>query len=96
MVERPNIFVLYEQNIGQVTPMIVDELRDAEKTWPVAWIEEAIELAVTSNVRKWRYIVGILKRWQQEGKQQDGLDRRHSPEKLRNQIPKEYQDLIKR
>ena len=96
MVERPNIFVLYEQNIGQLTPMITEELRDAEKTWPVAWIEEAIELAVTSNVRKWRYIVGILKRWQQEGKQQDGLDRRNTPEKLRNQIPDEYRDLIQR
>ena len=96
LVERPNIFVLYEQNIGQLTPMITEELRDAEKTWPVAWIEEAIELAVTSNVRKWRYIVGILKRWQQEGKQQDGFDRRNTQEKLRNQIPDEYRDLIQR
>lgn len=96
LVERPNIFVLYEQNIGQLTPMMTEELRDAEKTWPVAWIEEAIELAVTSNVRKWRYIVGILKRWQQEGKQQDGFDRGHNQEKLRNQIPDEYKDLIQR
>ena len=96
LVERPNIFVLYEQNIGQLTPMITDELRDAEKSWPAAWIEEAIQLAVTNNVRKWRYIVGILKRWQQEGKQQDGIDRRHTQEKLRNQIPEEYRDLIQR
>ncbi|MEM9773981.1 MAG: DnaD domain protein [Chloroflexota bacterium] len=96
LVERPNIFVLYEQNIGQLTPLITDELRDAEKTWPAAWIEEAIQLAVTNNVRKWRYIVGILKRWQQEGKQQDGIDRRHTQEKLRNQIPEEYRDLIQR
>jgi len=31
-VERPNIFVLYEQNIGLLTPLIAEELRDAEKT----------------------------------------------------------------
>ena len=27
MVERPNIFVLYEQNIGALTPILADELR---------------------------------------------------------------------
>ena len=30
--ERPPIFVLYEQNIGLLTPMIAEELRDAEQT----------------------------------------------------------------
>jgi DNA replication protein len=32
LVERPNIFILYEQNIGPLTPMVADELRDAEQT----------------------------------------------------------------
>ena len=30
-VERPNIFTLYEQNIGMRTPMMAEILRDAEK-----------------------------------------------------------------
>lgn len=95
LVDRPNIFVLYEQNIGPLTPMIADELRDAEKTYPLRWIEEAIQIAVENNVRKWRYVLGVLRRWQEEGKQ-DGVNQRDSQEKLRNQIPPEYRDLIKR
>lgn len=95
LVERPNVFVLYEQNIGPLTPMIADELRDAEQTYPLRWIEEAIQLAVTNNVRKWRYVLGILERWRQEGKQ-DGISRRDTQKELKKQIPDEYRDIIKR
>ena len=95
LVERPNVFVLYEQNIGPLTPIIADELRDAEQTYPVRWIEEAIEKAVENNVRKWRYVLAILERWRQEGKQ-DGINRRDSQKDLREQIPEEYRDIIKR
>ncbi len=95
LVERPNIFVLYEQNIGPLTPLIADELRDAEQTYPLRWVEEAIQLAVTNNVRKWRYVLAILERWRQEGKQ-DGISHRDSQKELRSQIPEEYRDIIKR
>jgi DnaD/phage-associated family protein len=95
LVERPNVFVLYEQNIGALTPMIADELRDAEQTYPVQWIEEAISLAVENNVRKWRYVLRILERWRQEGKQ-DGINRRDSQKALGRQIPDEYKDIVKR
>lgn len=95
LVERPNIFVLYEQNIGPLTPMVADELRDAEQTYPMRWIEEAIQLSVENNVRKWRYVLSILERWRQEGKR-DGISRRDSQKELRQQIPEEYRDIIKR
>lgn len=95
LVERPNIFVLYEQNIGPLTPLITDELRDAEQTYPASWLEEAIELAVENNVRKWRYVLAILERWRQEGKQ-DGNDRRGTQKDLRGQIPEQYRDIVKR
>jgi DnaD/phage-associated family protein len=95
LVERPNIFILYEQNIGPLTPLMADELRDAEQTYPGRWIEEAIELAVTNNARKWRYVQAILERWRQEGKQ-DGISSRDSQKELRRQVPKEYEDLIER
>lgn len=94
LVERPNIFVLYEQNIGALTPMIADELRDAEQTYPPRWVEEAIQLAVENNVRKWRYILSILERWRNEGKQ-DGIGRRSTQKELRK-IPDEYKHIIKR
>jgi DnaD/phage-associated family protein len=95
LVERPNIFILYEQNIGPLTPHIADELRDAEQTYPVRWVEEAIQLAVENNVRNWRYILAILERWRQEGKK-DGISRRDTQKELRRQIPDEYKDIIKR
>jgi hypothetical protein len=60
--ERPNIFRLYEQNIGLLTPMLADELRDAEATYPRAWIEEAFRQAVRQNARSWAYVRKILER----------------------------------
>ncbi len=65
---RPSIFGLYEDNIGILTPMIVDALKEAEKAYPTGWIEEAMRLAVEGNKRNWRYIRAILERWQQEGR----------------------------
>ena len=64
----PNIFTLYEENIGLLTPMIADELRDAEKTYPESWIKDAIREAVNAGKRNWRYISTILERWETEGK----------------------------
>jgi DnaD/phage-associated family protein len=95
MANRPNIFVLYEQNIGSLTPLIADQLRDAEQTYPSGWIEEAIDLAVQNNARKWSYVLAILERWRQEGKR-DGISRRDSQKELQRQIPEEFRDIIKR
>ena len=81
LVERPNVFNLYEQNIGPLTPMIADELRDAEENYPIGWIEEGIRVAVNNNVRKWRYVLGVLESWRTEGK--DDRDDRRDTEKNR-------------
>ncbi len=66
--ERPTIFVLYEQNIGMLTPMIADELRDAERHFPTEWIADAFREAVAANKRSWRYVLRILERWRVEGR----------------------------
>ncbi|OGO68047.1 MAG: hypothetical protein A2Z49_00365 [Chloroflexi bacterium RBG_19FT_COMBO_56_12] len=66
--ERPNIFKLYESNIGTLTPMIAEALQDAEKTYPADWIEDAIRIAVKNNKRNWHYVEAILKRWQEGGR----------------------------
>lgn len=66
--EPGRIFALYEQNIGLVPPLLVDELQEAEETYPWAWIEEAFLLAVRRNVRRWSYVRAILERWAREGK----------------------------
>lgn len=67
IVERPNIFTLYEQNIGPLTPIMSDKLKDAENTYPEGWIKETIGLAVENNKRSWSYVEAILKRWASEG-----------------------------
>ena len=76
-VERPNIFGLYEENIGMLTPLVAEELREAEQSYPAGWILEAFREAVALNKRSWRYISRILERWASEGKD-DGEFRRHS------------------
>ncbi len=67
-VPRPNIYQLYQQNIGLLQPLIADQLRDAEATYPPEWIVEAFRIAVERNARNWRYVRGILERWAREGK----------------------------
>lgn len=65
--DRPNIFVVYEQNIGMLTPMIAEDLNDWLDTVPEDWIEAAIKIASQANKRSMRYISGILKRCNDEG-----------------------------
>jgi len=77
-VEQPSdIGSLYEQNIGMLTPIIVEELQEAEHRYPAEWIQEAFREALTANVRNWKYIHSILKRWEREGKK-DGKSVRDS------------------
>ncbi len=67
-LERPNIFELYEQNIGLLQPIIAEELKEAGQTYPADWIEDAFRIAVENNARNWKYIRRILERWASEGK----------------------------
>jgi len=94
--EQPNIFAIYEKNIGMLTPIIAEELREAEKLYPASWIQDAFKEAVDLNKRSWRYISRILERWAAEGKD-DGEPRRDfkadaSPEEYRRR----YGHLLKR
>ncbi len=74
IAERPNIYALYEQNIGLLTPILAERLQDAEVRYPMQWIEDAFSEAVLNNKRNWRYIERILERWAAEGKD-SGKDR---------------------
>ena len=66
-LERPNVFKLYEENIGPITPLIADALKDAEELYSPEWIADVIEIAVKNNKRNWKYCEAILKRWKEEG-----------------------------
>jgi DNA replication protein len=91
--ERPNIFRLYEENIGPLTPLIADALSDAEETYSAEWIAETIELAVKNNKRSWRYCEAILKRWKEEGRGEK-QDRRDAEKDRDKYIKGEYADYI--
>lgn len=92
-LERPNIFKLYENNIGLLTPLIADTLRDAEETYSPEWVGEAIEIAVKANKRNWRYVEAILKRWKEEG-YAEKQDRRDTEKDRRRYVEGEFADFI--
>jgi len=64
---RSPVFALYEQEIGALTPRIIDELTEAERLYPAAWFERAFREAAAQNARSWRYVQRILERWGAEG-----------------------------
>jgi DNA replication protein len=85
------VFSLYEQNIGMLTPMMAEILRDAEKTYPAGWIEEAMRIAVEHNARSWKYVAAVLERWKKEGR---GGKQGSPEEERRRYIEGEYADFI--
>ncbi|HBF40570.1 MAG TPA: hypothetical protein DDW19_01955 [Anaerolineaceae bacterium] len=91
-MERPNIFNLYEKNIGPLTPILAQTLQEAEQLYPAEWIEEAIRAAALKNARNWRYIEAILRSWKEKGR--DETDRRNHQENGRKYIEGEYADFI--
>lgn len=66
-----NVFKIYEENIGILTPMIAEELKDAERNYPLKWFEEATKIALKNNVRKLKYIISILENWKVNGYKND-------------------------
>jgi DnaD/phage-associated family protein len=90
--ERPSLFQLYEQNIGAITPIIAEQLKDLEQDYSLGWVEEAIREARLKNITNLNYIINTLKRWKGEGlppsrqKQKD--------DDFWDYIQQEYKDLI--
>lgn len=93
--QRPNIFELYEQNIGPLTPLIAESLREAEAEYPQDWIQDAVRIALENNVRKWRYVEAILKSWQEKGRN-DRKDQQNSESDRRKYVEGEFSDFIER
>jgi len=89
ITERPNIFVLYEKNIGLLTPILAEELREAEKNYSPEWIADALKIAVDNNKRSWSYIRKILERWTTEG-------RVNQPRKSKRWWNDEFDKFVKR
>jgi DnaD/phage-associated family protein len=95
--ETTDIFSLYEENIGMLTPLIADELKEAEKLYPLSWIRDAVKEAASLNKRSWRYIARILERWAAEGKSDGTYQRYPAPTRDPNKyIRGKYGHMVRR
>lgn len=65
--ERPNIFVVWEANIGVLTPIVSEDLIRLETDYPPGWVLEAIRTAARNNGRSISYIVKVLENWKLYG-----------------------------
>jgi DnaD/phage-associated family protein len=93
VVERPNVFKLYEENFGPLTPMLADALKDAEETYSDEWVAEAMEVAVKNNVRNWKYVEAVLKRWREKGKH-EGKDRQDAGKGSERYTKSEFDEYL--
>jgi DNA replication protein len=93
--ERPNIFKLYEENIGPLTPLLADALKEDEQTYPPEWIAEAIGEAVKNNKRNWKYVEAILRHWKEAGHAKE-QDRRDAEEPRGRDVTRKVEDFLKR
>lgn len=63
---------LYENNIGLITMITADIIKEAAEVYPESWFEPAFKEMIKNNVRNWNYIESILARWAREGFGSDG------------------------
>lgn len=66
--KRPEIFSIYEREIGALTGAIAEELLSASDDYPEGWIADALKESARQNKRSWAYAKAILKRWKVEGR----------------------------
>lgn len=90
---RPTLYGLYEANIGALTPMIAEAIKEAEATYPYEWIEDAMQYAVERNARNWRYIRKVLENWQREGRR--GEESGRDLERHKRYTSGKWKDYIK-
>jgi len=94
--ERANAYQLYEENIGPLTPLVAQELKEAEELYPFEWIEEAFREAAALNKRSWRYAARILERWAAEGRKREEAGRDPGPgNSARAQITRRFERLAR-
>lgn len=93
--ETSNIFKLYEENIGPLTPLISDALQDAEKIYSAGLVTEAFSEAVKNNKRNWKYIEAILRRWKEAGRAEK-QDRPDVEENRGRDVSRKVEDFLKR
>lgn len=70
--ETGAVFDAYQNNIGQLTAHLSDVIGSAIDDYSASWVLDAIKVAAEREKRSWRYILGILRSWQREGRGEPG------------------------
>lgn len=81
--DKPNLFKLYEDNFGVLTPLTAEMLKADLEIYPADWIEEAMKEAVQYNARNWKYVQAILKNWQEKGRKRTNEENRRDIDEFR-------------
>lgn len=84
--DRPDIYRLYEEHIGTITPMVAERLASAADEYPEDWVVDAFREAAERNARSWRYIERILQSWASEGHGHEAAPR-NTLEDLKRRYP---------
>lgn len=83
----------YQDEIGMITAMIADELREASATYPLQWVKDAIHEAAIQNKRGWKYVLAILKRWKEQGSQEAMKAKAQKNSNLKQSEPKAFEAI---
>lgn len=95
--ERANVYRLYEANIGPLTPLVAEDLKEAERLYPYEWLEEAFKEAAAMNKRSWRYVSRILQRWATEGRGHETPGRGAAADQsIRSRVLRRFDELAGR
>ncbi len=80
----PELFRLYENEIGILTAFIADAIKIALIDYPLDWIKSAIQESSRQNKRSWSYVESILKRWKMDGFKTDTRPQQGTQKKVRD------------
>jgi len=62
----------FSENVGRVTPLVAEQLKEIVDNYPAGWFKNALKEAVASGHSSLKYIRAIMDRWVAEGPAQDG------------------------
>lgn len=60
---------MYEQNIGNATPIILEDIAKAVAEYGPEWVGDAIREMAIARAKSWRYAESCLQNWRANGKQ---------------------------
>lgn len=85
----------FQEVIGDFPRSALDKLQRWREVYPAEIIRAAIDEAAENNVRKWRYVDGVLKGWQADGvRTLGGVEARREARKKPEQQPERKLEVL--